>query len=116
NVLIDDEGAVRLIDFGIAAPAARGDQPREIAREVFGSPGHMPPEQLRGDRLTPATDVFAVGVLLIEAWTGRPPFRRPSFAESAEALKITPDPVDAGNPRLSLIADLIRSAIALDPR
>src|SRR6186713_2309554 len=59
NVLIDDEGAVRLIDFGIAAPATRADEPRQTASEVFGSPGHMPPEQLRGDRLTPATDVFA---------------------------------------------------------
>jgi serine/threonine protein kinase len=116
NVLIDDEGAVRLIDFGIAAPAAREDEPGEAAREVFGSPGHMPPEQLRGDRLTPSTDVFAVGVLLIEAWTGRPPFRRPSFAESAEALKSTPEAIDRYCPGLSPIADLIRSAIALDPK
>lgn len=115
NVLVDDEGAVRLIDFGIAAPAARSDEPKRTAREVFGSPGHMPPEQLRGERLTPATDVFAVGVLLIEAWTGRPPFRRASFAESAEALKTPPEPVDAHEPRLSPLVDIISSAIALDP-
>jgi hypothetical protein len=36
----------------------------------------MPLEQLRGERLTSATDVFAVGALLIEAWTCKPPFRR----------------------------------------
>src|SRR6187551_2594418 len=46
NVLIDDEGAIRLIDFGIAAPvASSADAGR---REIFGSPGHMPPEQLYG--------------------------------------------------------------------
>src|ERR1041384_3218777 len=85
NVLLDEEGAVRLIDFGIAAPVTAAGSAERI--EVFGSPGHMPPEQLRGERLTPATDVFAVGALLIEAWTGRPPFRRGSFEASADALK-----------------------------
>src|SRR5688572_28280869 len=84
NVLLDEEGAVRLIDFGIAAPHT-GTRVNERV-EVFGSPGHMAPEQIRGERLTPATDVFAVGALLIEAWTGRPPFRRSSFEASAEAL------------------------------
>ena len=77
NVLLDEEGAVRLIDFGIAAPATPVPGAK---REVFGSPGHMPLEQLRGERLTPATDVFAVGALLIEAWTGKPPFRRATAA------------------------------------
>src|SRR5262245_24098133 len=52
NVLIDEEGAVRLIDFGIAAPVSLDATGRH---EIFGSPGHMPPEQLRGERLTPAT-------------------------------------------------------------
>src|SRR4051794_9747056 len=61
NVIIDEEGAVRLIDFGIAAPVSVEGAPRE---RIFGSPGHMPVEQLRGGRLSPATDVFAVGALL----------------------------------------------------
>ena len=61
NVLLDDEGAVRLIDFGIAAPTETSSG----RREVFGSPGHMSPEQLRGDVLGPSADVFAVGALLI---------------------------------------------------
>src|SRR6185295_12569690 len=59
NVMIDPEGMVRLIDFGIASAAnfeATGQGP------LFGSPGHMPPEQLRPGPLTPAADVFAVAV------------------------------------------------------
>jgi serine/threonine protein kinase len=110
NVLLDEEGAVRLIDFGIAAPVARADD--DVRVEVFGSPGHMPPEQLRGEPLTAATDVFAVGVLLIEAWTGRPPFRRGSFQASAEALR-EPPPSLADWPELAPIAEAVTQTLAL---
>ena len=109
NVLLDDEGAVRLIDFGIAAPAeASGGR-----REVFGSPGHMSPEQLRGDALGPPADVFAVGALLIEAWTGRPPFRRATAHESALALRETPPSLEHTSPALAPLAELVRASIAL---
>ena len=114
NVLIDDEGAVRLIDFGIAAPVTRAS---DTARtEVFGSPGHMPPEQLHGAELTPATDVFAVGALLIEAWTGYPPFRRATTHESEQALLSVPPPIDRHQPLLGPLRELISSSIALDAR
>ncbi|MEI9937039.1 MAG: protein kinase [Pseudomonadota bacterium] len=114
NVLIDDEGAVRLIDFGIAAPVTRAT---DTARtEVFGSPGHMPPEQLHGAELTPATDVFAVGVLLIEAWTGYPPFRRATTQESEQALFTVPAPIDRQQPLLGPLSALIASSVALDAR
>jgi eukaryotic-like serine/threonine-protein kinase len=114
NVLIDDEGAVRLIDFGIAAPVTRAT---DTARtEVFGSPGHMPPEQLHGAELTPATDVFAVGVLLIEAWTGYPPFRRATTQESEHALFVVPPPIDQKQPLLAPLSALIASTVALDAR
>jgi serine/threonine protein kinase len=114
NVLIDDEGEVRLIDFGIAAPVTRADDP--MRTEVFGSPGHMPPEQLHGADLTPATDVFAVGVLLIEAWTGYPPFRRATAQESERALFSTPPPIDRHEPQLAPLVALIASSVALDAR
>jgi serine/threonine protein kinase len=112
NVLLDEEGAVRLIDFGIAAPVtgARAHLPQE----VFGSPGHMPPEQIRGERLTPATDVFAVGALLIEAWTGRPPFRRGSFEASAAALKEPLPALGVEHPELSSVAEVVAQAVALN--
>ncbi len=114
NVLIDDEGAVRIIDFGIAAPVTRVG---EAARtEIFGSPGHMPPEQLHGAELSPATDVFAVGVLLIEAWTGYPPFRRATAQESEHALFDVPAPIDRQRPELAPLRALIASSVALDAR
>ena len=114
NVLIDDEGAVRLIDFGIAAPVTRASDTTRT--EVFGSPGHMPPEQLHGAELTPATDVFAVGVLLIEAWTGYPPFRRATTQASEQALFTVPPPIDRQQPLLGPLTALIASSVALDAR
>ena len=111
NVLLDEEGAVRLIDFGIAAPVANERETKRV--EVFGSPGHMPPEQLRGQRLTPATDVFAVGALLVEAWTGRPPFRRGSFEASAQALHEAPASLGADHPELEPVAAIIAQTLAL---
>jgi serine/threonine-protein kinase len=112
NVLLDEEGAVRLIDFGIAAPATPVPGAK---REVFGSPGHMPLEQLRGERLTSATDVFAVGALLIEAWTSKPPFRRATAGESEKALVTPPDPIDVAVPRLSPLSALIAASVAANP-
>ena len=76
NVMVDQEGQVKLIDFGIAARASVAGQ------DVFGTPGHMPPEQLRREEISPATDIFAVAVLLMELWSGHPPFRRKTPAES----------------------------------
>jgi eukaryotic-like serine/threonine-protein kinase len=112
NVLVDDEGAVRIIDFGIAAPVERSGR---RSREIFGSPGHMPPEQLRGDPLTPATDVFAVGALLIEAWTGKPPFRRGTPKESAKALETPPPPIDADQSELAPLARLLLTTVSPNP-
>ncbi len=112
NVLLDEEGAVRLIDFGIAAPVTAGHTQRI---EVFGSPGHMPPEQIRGERLTPATDVFAVGALLIEAWTGRAPFRRGTFEASAEALNEPLPSLASARPELEQVAEIVRQSVLQSP-
>lgn len=113
NVLIDEEGAVRLIDFGIAAPAAEADEEDRPKAEVFGSPGHMPPEQLAGDPLTPAADVFAVGALLFEAWTGRPAFRRSTAKESRLALQQRPEHVSSADRGLAPLDAVIRRSMSL---
>ncbi len=109
NVLVDEEGAVRLIDFGIAAPVTEHGP-----REVFGSPGHMPPEQLAGKKLTPATDVFAVAALLVEAWTKKPPFRRATARASAEALEQPLRRLNEDVPELAPLAELIARGLSLE--
>jgi serine/threonine-protein kinase len=109
NVMVDEEGQVKVIDFGIAAPS------KVAGHEVFGSPGHMPPEQIEGKALGPATDLFAVAVLLMEAWSGAAPFRRATEAECTEAMnKPHPKPSEA-DPRLAPLDDVILAAMSLDP-
>jgi serine/threonine-protein kinase len=109
NVMIDPEGMVRLIDFGIAATADAlpGQEP------LFGSPGHMPPEQLCRGPLTPAADVFAVATLLVETWTGRPPFRRESLEASARALHEAPPDIAVADAQLAPLSPLISAALSL---
>ncbi|MCA9613965.1 MAG: protein kinase [Myxococcales bacterium] len=68
NVLVDVEGHARLVDFGIATPA------EGLSGEVFGSPGYMSPEQLRGEPLDARSDLFSLGAVLHQALTGRATF------------------------------------------
>ncbi len=107
NVMVDEEGQVKVIDFGIAAPALVAGQ------EVFGSPGHMPPEQVQGHELGPATDIFALGVLLMEAWTGAAPFRRATLDECETAM-LAPHPTPSSfDARLAPLDDVIARAMRL---
>ncbi|WP_405959138.1 serine/threonine protein kinase [Streptomyces sp. NBC_00868] len=80
NVLLARDG-VRVIDFGIARVARPGEV-TELTRAgtVIGSPAFMSPEQAEGGELTPASDVFSLGSVLVMAATGRSPFVAPTVA------------------------------------
>jgi serine/threonine protein kinase len=66
NIIVDAAGHARLLDFGIAARAEQTGQ-----GELFGSPGYMAPEQLRGEALGPQSDLFSLGTVLYEAVSGK---------------------------------------------
>jgi serine/threonine protein kinase len=107
NVMVDEEGQVKIIDFGIAARASVAGQ------DVFGTPGHMPPEQLRREEIGPPTDIFAVAVLLMELWSGNPPFRRRTPAESLAQMHGAHPKPSSIDPRLAPLDAIMDSAMAL---
>jgi tetratricopeptide (TPR) repeat protein/predicted Ser/Thr protein kinase len=72
NILIEDDGRVVLTDFGLARIDGGEDLTRTGA--VFGTPHYMAPEQVQGLASSPATDVWALGILLHEAVRGERPF------------------------------------------
>jgi Protein kinase domain len=78
NVMIDGRGSVRITDFGLAAPA---DQFRKEAGSGTraGTPAYMSPEQLAGKSATIRSDVYSLGLVLYEMFTGKRAFRGGSF-------------------------------------
>lgn len=70
------EESVKLVDFGIATLVSDNDNVAHQGESgaIFGSPLYMSPEQFRGDKLTPGTDLYSFGCTLFEALTTKPPF------------------------------------------
>jgi len=76
NVMRDSRGLVRLMDFGLAKQWRSEDSSGATAAgHVVGTPDYMSPEQARGEKLTFASDLYALGIVIFELFTGEPPFR-----------------------------------------
>lgn len=97
NVLISDQHQVKLADFGLvrAIDNAMGDATNattSVNGQVIGTVGYLSPEQVRGENLTQASDVYSAGILLFELLTGRTPFKGASPLETAMARINRPVP------------------------
>lgn len=68
NVMIDGRGQVRITDFGLARLTSDGEAPQEIA----GTPAYMAPEQLARGEVSQASDLYSLGLVLYELFTGQP--------------------------------------------
>ncbi|MER7928403.1 protein kinase [Streptomyces sp. NPDC096057] len=114
NVLVTIDGP-RVIDFGIARAleTLAGDGLTRTG-SLVGSPGFMAPEQVRGDRITPACDVFCLGSVLAYAATGTLPFGTAGSGVHALMFRIAQEEPDlSGVPEG--IADLVRDCLRKDP-
>lgn len=114
NVLVTIDGP-RVIDFGIArALETVTDGGLTRTGALVGSPGFMAPEQVRGDRITPACDVFCLGSVLSYAATGALPFGSADSGVHALMFRIAQEQPDLEDLPEGL-ADLVRDCLRKDP-
>jgi serine/threonine-protein kinase len=74
NILVNREGLLKVVDFGLASAAIDGDSRVTKTGAMVGTPAYMSPEQIRGEELNVRTDIYGLGVIMYEMFTGRLPY------------------------------------------
>jgi serine/threonine protein kinase len=90
NIMIDSEGNARITDFGLAAIA---EQLQADVQHISGTPAYMSPEQLERRELTTKSDIYSLGLVLYELFTGKRAFEAPSIDDLVRLRKSDSTPV-----------------------
>ena len=130
NVLVDERGRVRVLDFGLARPSGHTEDGESVSQSgallddehltqtgtVVGTPAYMSPEQFTNQDVDARSDQFSFCVALLEALEGRRPFEGKEFAVVASAVthgRILPPPKRSYAPKW--IGPIVRRGLAVDP-
>ena len=95
NIMLTPRGQVKVLDFGLARRSQPDNAPTLTGTAlgvIMGTLSYMSPEQLRGEPVDPASDVFSFGCVVYEMLSGRHPFTRSSSAETISAILTEPAP------------------------
>jgi serine/threonine-protein kinase len=116
NIMVDPRGVVRLMDFGIAKEV-HSDSGLTATGFVVGTPTYMSPEQARGRPLDARSDVYSLGVVIYEMFTGEAPFRGETPMSVILKHIEEPPPLAGGAAAAlpSLLAAVLRRALAKEP-
>jgi serine/threonine-protein kinase len=83
NILINDQDVIKIVDFGLAAGLSPTDSRLTRSGSGYGTPLYMAPEQVRGGSIDARTDIYSLGVIMYEMFTGRLPFQGQEAVEIA---------------------------------
>jgi WD40 repeat protein/tRNA A-37 threonylcarbamoyl transferase component Bud32 len=107
NVLLTADGTAKVSDFGLAKQLLDADADLTPTEAVLGTPSYMAPEQAAGKArdVGPAADIYALGIILYEMLTGRPPFKGASAWDTIQMV-IGAEPVPPGHLNVQVPRDL----------
>jgi serine/threonine-protein kinase len=117
NVMITKNGAVKVMDFGIARALHDGQSAMTQTAAVIGTAQYLSPEQARGEQVDARSDVYAAGCVLYELITGEPPFTGDSpVAVAYQHVREDPHPPSSVNPAVAPELDaVVLKALAKGP-
>jgi len=115
NVFVSAGGRVKVADFGIAS--ALSAAPVVEGEVVWGTPHYFSPEQVAGESVSPASDVYSIGALTYEMLAGRPPFEAETgIGVALKHLREEPAPLRQVNPDVPLqVEQIVRKVLAKEP-
>ncbi len=114
NIMRDPDGVIHLMDFGIARRVASEGTSVTASGQIIGTPEYMSPEQARGEKVDLRSDIYALGVVVFEMFTGRVPFQ--GDTPVATILKHLQEPPPLDGPEAAKIPQplvgVLRTALA----
>ena len=115
NVLVTPDDRVKVADFGIARAISQASHHQES--QVWGTPQYFSPEQAAGEPSTPASDVYAIGVIMFELLSGRLPFEAETYpAMALMHLHDPPPPITVFNPTVpQQLEQIIHKVMSKEP-
>jgi hypothetical protein len=117
NILTNEHDLVKIVDFGLAAGVSPTDSRLTQRSARMGTPAYMAPEQVRGGSVDPRTDIYSLGVIMYELFTGTPPYVGKDPIEIVfQHVEGKPKPPRAHAPDLPpALEALILKAMAVQP-
>ena len=117
NILINDEDIVKIVDFGLAAAASKSDSRLTKSGVLVGTPTYMAPEQVRGRTIDSRTDIYTLGIIMYELFSGQAPYTgEESMAILFKHVEGKAKPPREINPEIpKSLEAIITKAMAVDP-